>query len=210
MTGRASGELLAVILAAGESRRMGCPKALLEYSDGATFLRHLADVFEEAGCSALAVLGHDAARIAAEHPGLVTVENESWREGQLSSARAGIGQAVAAGARIVIVHPVDAPGILSATVRNLLARSSQHGTIFPQYRGSPGHPLVLTSASAERVLELKGAPTLEAVLASIGATALETDDPGVVLNLNSPDDYERAFGRPPRMALRAARRPPRS
>ncbi len=193
---------MAVILAAGESVRMGHPKSLLEYAEGETFLRHLAGVFASAGCDVTAVLGHEAARIAAEHAHLATVHNERWLDGQLSSARLGIARALAAGAPLILVHPVDTPAIAAESVATLLLRSTSHCAAVPLYRGKAGHPLVLPHACAQVILRQESARTLEEALRSVDVESVETDDPGVALNLNTPHDYERAFGRPPRLARR--------
>jgi molybdenum cofactor cytidylyltransferase len=178
---------------------MGACKALLEYSDGETFLTHLSRLFQEAECEVLAVVGAEGASIAAAHPGLSFVQHADWREGQLSSARAGLARALSGGAVAMLVHPVDAPTIRAATVRSLLAQSSERAALFPTYRGTPGHPLVLTRRSAERVLELKSARTLEEAVGSIAPTAIACDDAGVSLNLNTPDQYRSVFGRPPQV-----------
>ena len=194
---------------------MGAPKALLEYAQGESFLRHLAGVFGAAGCEVRAVLGHDAARIEANHPDIRTIRNERWREGQLSSARLGIAGALEAGAALILVHPVDVPTISAATVRMLLSppssgsRAKNHlgggwlhaerrrGAV-PVFRGTPGHPLLLPRACAEAILR-ESAPTLEAALKSVGIDEVPVDDAAVVSNINTAEDYERAFGRPPRL-----------
>ena len=54
---------IAVVLAAGEGKRMGMPKALLEYEKGKSFLTQLAKTFEKVGCRVLAVVGKDAAAV---------------------------------------------------------------------------------------------------------------------------------------------------
>jgi CTP:molybdopterin cytidylyltransferase MocA len=189
---------MAVILAAGEGRRMGCTKALLEFAEGETFLRHLAGVFASSGCDVLAVTGHEAARVAGRHPDLANVENDGWGKGQLSSARVGIARALSSAASVILVHPVDAPTLRAATVRTLLSRCTPGRATVPEYLGRSGHPLVLPRACAEEILSLGAAPTLEVALASIGLDTVPVDDPGVELNLNTPEDYQRAFGRPPR------------
>ncbi|HXN41835.1 MAG TPA: nucleotidyltransferase family protein [Myxococcaceae bacterium] len=192
-----SAKPIAVILAAGQGRRMGFSKALLEFAEGETFLLHLAGVFASSGCEVLAVTGHEGARVAAAHPALATVENDRWNDGQLSSARVGIARALAAKASVVLVHPVDAPAIGAATVRILLSRCTARRATVPAYLGKAGHPLLLPRACAEKVLSLESAGSLEAALSSIGLDTVPVDDPGVVLNLNTPEDYQRAFGRPP-------------
>ena len=195
---------IAVILAAGEGVRIGAPKALLQYSEGESFLFHIGGVFLSAGCDVLAVLGHDAARIEASHPDVRTVRNERWREGQLSSARLGIAAALEAGAATVLVHPVDMPTVGSRTVHKLLARAPPDHATVPYFGGRPGHPLLLPRPCAEAVLR-ESAPTLEAALSSIGVDRVDVDDAGVTLNINTPEDYQRAFGRPPVLAAGAGR-----
>ncbi len=89
--------ITALILAAGESRRMGSPKALLPYplEGGAqtTFLEHLLDVFARSKAApVLVVVGHDAARIreSVVWGGARILLNDRYREGMLSSIRAGL------------------------------------------------------------------------------------------------------------------------
>jgi len=204
-----------VILAAGEGVRMGAPKALLEYAPGESFLRHLAGVFGSAGCDVLAVLGHDAARIEAGHPDIRTVRNERWKEGQLSSARLGIARALETGTALILVHPVDMPTIAPATVQTLLSRlpsdsranehlgggylhaNKQRGVV-PVFRSAQGHPLLLPRACAEAILR-ESAPTLEAALKLVGVDEVPVNDAAVTSNINTAQDYARAFGRAPRL-----------
>jgi molybdenum cofactor cytidylyltransferase len=180
---------------------MGCTKALLEFAEGETFLRHLAGVFASSGCDVLAVTGCEAGRVAGEHPDLASVENKDWGKGQLSSAQVGIARALASKASVILVHPVDAPTLRAATVRILLSHCTRGRAAVPQYLGRTGHPLLLPRACAEEILSLEAAPSLEVALASIGLDTVPVDDPGVELNLNTPEDYQRVFGRPPREAV---------
>jgi len=194
---------------------MGAPKALLEYAPGESFLRHLAGVFGSAGCDVLAVLGHDAAHIEAGHPDIRTIRNERWREGQLSSARVGIAGALEAGAGHILVHPVDMPKIAVATVQALLSRSPDDSrandhlgggylhankgrAAVPVFRGVRGHPLLLPRACAEAILQER-APTLEAALKLVGVDEVPVNDAAVTSNINTAQDYARAFGRAPRL-----------
>ncbi|MBI3180768.1 MAG: NTP transferase domain-containing protein [Myxococcales bacterium] len=188
---------LAVILAAGESRRMGIPKALLDCR-GRSFLSTLASAFGEAGCEVLAVVGAGAAEIESHHLGLSFVRNPRWREGQLSSARAGIAAALERGAGSVLLQPVDAPLLQPATIRAVLEALAAAEAAFPVHRARPGHPLGLTRAAAERVISMEDAPDLQAAAARLGAIGVPCEDRGSVLSFNTPDEYERELGSPPR------------
>ena len=72
---------VAIILAAGEARRMAHPKALIEHEGGKSFLQSLASTFGKAGCSVIGVVGKDSEAVREQHPGLEMVEAE--REGRV-------------------------------------------------------------------------------------------------------------------------------
>jgi molybdenum cofactor cytidylyltransferase len=131
-------------------------------------------------------------------------------DGQLSSARVGIKAALDAGAALVLIHPVDAVNIRPDTVEALISELASSNSpdradaIVPAHEGMPGHPLLLSRSAAEKVLQTD-APHLEAVVAKLRVLRIEVSDPAVALNLNTPDDYRRAFGKKPRTARRRAR-----
>jgi molybdenum cofactor cytidylyltransferase len=188
---------LAIILAAGESRRMRIPKALLAYSESETFLQHLVEVYESAGCRTLAVVGAGAEQIARAHPSLELALNQSWESGQFSSALVGL--EAARSAQRVLLHPVDTPMLQAASIDALLSGLGEGEAIAPQYRGAPGHPLVLSAEGARKIAEQKSAPHLEAALRFVKLRQISVEDPGVAMNLNTPEDYQRVFGHPPRL-----------
>src|SRR5512140_3346272 len=111
--GRA-GRTAAVILAAGESSRMGSPKALLAWR-GTTFLEYLARLFADAALDPLiVVLGHEAPRIhrSVKLPQRTRVViNSQYREGQLSSLQAGIRALAGDALDGMLVNPVDHPAV---------------------------------------------------------------------------------------------------
>lgn len=190
----------AIILAAGEGKRMGMPKALLEYEKGKSFLRALATTFGKAGCDVLAVVGASAEDIRGNTPDVRIVENDAWREGQLSSARAGLRAALDDGADVIVVHPVDMPAVRTSTIKTLLTKLDGADAVVPEFEGAAGHPLVLTRAGAEKILSEQGAATLEEAVSRLQLRRVQTKDPGVVVNVNSPDVYERIFGSAPKLA----------
>ncbi len=200
---------IAVILAAGEGQRMGLPKAMLD-NEGKSFLDVLASTFGKGGCGVLAVIGHAAEEVRAQHPRVQLVENPSWRDGQFSSAKAGLQAALDEGAEAVLVHPVDMPAVRASTVKALLSRLASAPAVVPEFEGAPGHPLVLSRAAAEKVLARTDAQTLEQALLGIEVTRVPTRDPGVVVNVNTPEVYERLFGAPPRRAPPPKRKVARS
>ena len=191
--------VVAVILAAGEGRRMGGPKALLAI-DGTTFLARTAELLTRPGITSIvAVLGHQATRVVAEArlPRHVkTVENPRWAEGMLTSVHRGLDEAEANGAEALLLHPVDHPLVHPDTVDRVLeALLAGARLAVPSHRGRRGHPGGFAAATW---------PALRAAPAERGARAVLADhpdwivhvsgDPGCVAGIDTPEQYARLLG----------------
>ncbi len=141
--------LTAVILAAGESKRMGSPKALLLYHDK-TFLEHLLEITRHPKIGTqLIVLGAGAEAIS-KQVGLdpkMTVINPDWESGQLSSVKAAVKSIGSKPTDGVFLCLVDHPLITSALVKDLGVSFYRTGKsiVAPTYRGKRGHPVIFSS-----------------------------------------------------------------
>jgi CTP:molybdopterin cytidylyltransferase MocA/SAM-dependent methyltransferase len=136
--------IIAVVLAAGEGRRMGGPKALLA-AGGRTFLARACAALERPGVDGvIAVLGARAARVEEEAgipPRVRAVRNERWSEGMLTSVWVGLEEAEAEGAQAILVHPVDNPFVTATTVDAVVAALREGATIaVPTHGNRRGHP----------------------------------------------------------------------
>jgi molybdenum cofactor cytidylyltransferase len=199
---------VAIILAAGEARRMGYPKALIEHEGGKSFLQSLASTFGKAGCSILGVIGNDAQAVMEQHPTLHLVTCERWQDGQMGAVKTGLDQALEEGADLVLLHPVDMPALRASTLKSLIKTlgDSTEG-LRPEFEGAPGYPIVLSRAAAEHLREKNGGEMqLEAAVRELSLRRIAVKDPGVVVNINTPETYERLFGSPPRLAPPPRRR----
>jgi molybdenum cofactor cytidylyltransferase len=187
--------ITAVVLAAGASTRMGEPKALLRTPDGRRYLEAIAATARAGGCDdVLVVLGppHGEAIRAvvaatAAAPAMATAWNDHPERGMLSSVQAGV-RALACDA---LIWPVDIPFVAPATVRTLVMHG---GTIVvPVHNGRGGHPLRLAHAHLAEVMTLDPARGLKALLDAHSAevTRLPVDDAGVLVDVDTPDDYAR-------------------
>ncbi|RLC58539.1 MAG: nucleotidyltransferase family protein [Chloroflexi bacterium] len=190
------GAVSAILLAAGESTRMGSPKPLLAWQ-GATLIEYQIAQLREAGVSdVIAVLGHRSADFLplVSAAGARGVFNERYREGRASSLRAGA--AAVEGAQTVVVLSVDQPRPASVTRRLLGAHAS--GITVPSHTGRRGHPVVLDAALLPELREADEATQgLRAVLARHAAEVHEVpfDSAAVLLDLITPQDYEQAIDR---------------
>jgi len=187
-----------LVLAAGESSRMGRDKALLEYQ-GKTFLDTIvANLWESGIVPIVVVLGHHAAEIQrrADLFGAEVVVNAAYRQGQTSSLQAGL-RALAAAADVdgVLISLVDHPAAGPEVMRELAARflETHAPVVIPLYHGQRGHPVVIGRALFPELMNLGAGEGANTVIRKHHAASewLEVDDPGVTLDIDDPEDYRR-------------------
>lgn len=199
----------AVVLAAGESSRMGRPKALLPTGvPGETFLTRLVATLRTAGADdVLVVVAAEAAPIVAAATAMALpprlVENrDSARGGQLSSLVAGLNAIDRPGVRAMLVTPVDLPLVAVETVRAILDASRRTGApiVRPAKGSRHGHPVVFDRSVFDELRRADPATGAKAVVRAHAAEVVDVavDDEGAFLDIDTPEDYERLIGKPPR------------
>lgn len=190
--------LAAAILAAGESRRMGEPKALLPHR-GATFLEHLLDVTRHPRIGITrVVLGAHATEIYAKvrlDPAMI-VSNPDWPKGQLSSIHAAIRSLPAGATEGLLLCPVDHPLVSADLIAQLIVAFDASAKLIalPVYRGRRGHPVLFRSVLYEELLAASpDVGARQVVWAHADSLAeIPTEEEGAVLNLNDPETLRKA------------------
>lgn len=160
--------LAGVLLAAGESRRMGGPNKLAMRIDGEALVRRTARTLIAAGVAPLVVvLGHAAGRIAGLLEGLPVsiVENARWRDGQQGSVRAGLAalapQLAQAGVEGVAVSLSDLPLLQPDHLRELAAGFAARGqarVLVPWHAGRRGNPVIFEAGLCAALAAEEGGP----------------------------------------------------
>jgi molybdenum cofactor cytidylyltransferase len=197
-----SNRLDGILLAAGESRRMGYPKPLL-IVDGKTFIEKIAATMLDVVPRLVVVLGAHAERIRRAIPHderIVIVENPNYSRGQLSSLKIGLGavQPDAAGA---VVHLADHPIVRVESFRAVVDsfERTRKPIVIARSNGQRGHPVIFARSI---FAELQNAPESEGARHVVNADAsrieyVDLDDPGINLDLDTPADLVRAGLAPP-------------
>jgi len=195
-----------VILAAGQSSRMGEPKALLRIApEGPSFVERVAAVLLEGGVIDALVVGRpddEALRAAVEGLGTLVrfIVNEHAEMGQLSSVIAGLNAADRPGVGAVLVTPVDVPLIRPATVSALLAAfaSTRAAVVRATHRGRHGHPVIFGRTVFDELRRADPSIGAKAVVQSHQRDLIdvEVNDPGVLHDIDDPEEYARLFTSP--------------
>ena len=179
-----------VILAAGESRRMGRPKALLEWR-GATVLDHMIELVGSVADPVIVVVGYHAEAIRAHGVRATLIANPHPERGMLSSLQCGL-RAVPVEAEAVLFTPVDIPAVSAGTLQTLAAASSAP-LVVPVFEGRRGHPVRIARPLMDEILALaEGAQARDAIHRYLDrAIMVEVTDRGVVEDIDDPAAYER-------------------
>jgi len=181
-----------LVLAAGESRRLGRPKALVEVG-GETLLARAVRVLREGGCADVLVVSGDTPLVV---PGARMLDNPDWATGMGSSLRVGLTAIERADAVVIMV--VDTPGIGPDVVRRLRRAHRDGATVVvATYAGQQRNPVLLARRHWAEVLEL--------AVGDLGARAFLTAHPELVrqvecgdiadpADIDTPDDLVRLLG----------------
>jgi molybdenum cofactor cytidylyltransferase len=200
--GPLAGEMIvAVILSAGESSRMGRPKALLPI-EGVPFIERIVIALRSTRVGKiLVVLGHEAPAMRQKIHNLPVeiVLNPDYKKGQLSSLVAAINaiQVDQQGEEVdgILVHLVDHPFISVSFVNLLIERfyATKKLIVVPIYRGQRGHPVIFS-----RLLfpELVATPLAEGAKAVVHAhrndtLEIESEEEGVIIDIDTPEEYQK-------------------
>jgi CTP:molybdopterin cytidylyltransferase MocA len=185
----------AIILAAGESRRMGRAKAFLPFRGG-TFLSNIAGTLGERCSPVIAVFGFDAQKcIELARPlGVRAVENPNYPLGMLTSLQAGL-RVVPKRCDAVLFTLVDHPAISLSTMEALLRSDAL--IAIPRFENRRGHPVLIRRAIFEEFLleppESKVRDVIDRHAAEIAY--IDVADPGISDDIDDPALYEKLLAR---------------
>ena len=196
--------IVAIVLSAGESRRMGSPKALLPIQ-GKTFIEQIIlDLQGSKVGKILVVLGYnpDAIQRRIEHLDVATIINRDYPKGQLSSLITALKalQEEDSHQRIdgVLVHLVDHPFLNTELTNRMIDQfyASKKLIVLPTYHGKRGHPVIFSKVLFSELLNAPMDQGAKPVVYAHGEETLEipTELEGVIIDLDTPEEYRDRLG----------------
>jgi molybdenum cofactor cytidylyltransferase len=197
--------LAGIILAAGESTRMGRDKALLPWPPGGSTAEKPARTLLSAAIDALSahcelVIVVTGKNEAALRPviygyGAFLAQNPNPDLGQFSSLQFGLHEALNQGRDSAMVTLVDRPPPQSTTLQTLMDafNSRDHGiwAVVPESQGKHGHPILIGREMIEAFLKAPVTSTAREIEHANQQRILyvPVNDPLVIANINTPDEY---------------------
>lgn len=190
--------IAAVVLSAGESSRMGRPKALLEI-EGGTFIEKIVSALKAAQVDkVIVVLGHNAEALRGriEHLPAEILVNPDYKQGQLSSLQVAVRHLQPeADCDAMLVHLVDHPYVDAKLVKLMIEKfyAGRPSIVVPRHGDKRGHPVIF---SRELFKELLAAPLDQGAKAVVNAhrsdtLEIATEDEGITVDIDTPELYRR-------------------
>jgi molybdenum cofactor cytidylyltransferase len=197
--------LCGVILAAGDSTRMGTDKALLPWPPvapgnpptGQTFLSAAIQCLLPFNDSVIVVVGNNEPSVApvVYSSGASLVRNPATERGQFSSLQVGLQEVLNLGRDAAMVTLVDRPAVNATTLRTLseafMSRSDVIWAVVPEFDRKHGHPFLIGREMIEVFLKAAATATARELehQNQQHISYVRVDDPAVTLNVDTPEDY---------------------
>jgi molybdenum cofactor cytidylyltransferase len=187
----------AIILAAGESSRLGKPKQLIELQ-GRTLLRRVVDAVTETTCSPIVIVTgiHSAAlRNELRTTEAAVLENQNWRRGMGTSIRAGVqhlieNQIVIDGVLLLVC---DQPFVNADTIRSLtrLREETKKSIVASDYAGTLGVPALFDRSLFRELLSLSDQAGAKSIILKNRARVAEFSFPEGAIDIDTGEDWEK-------------------
>jgi molybdenum cofactor cytidylyltransferase len=189
----------AILLAAGESKRMGKPKQLMPWGKSTILTQAIDNLKSSAVDEIIVVLGYRAEEITktiATKPVEIAI-SPNYKQGMSAAIIAGL-NLVASQSQAVMLALGDQPLVDSQTINRLIDEFYNHdkGIVIPTYHGKRGHPVIFAIKYKPELLELKGDIGGREIIKNHPDDTLEVaaDSEGVISDIDNRSDYQSQLG----------------
>lgn len=191
---RVEGELWAIILAAGQSRRMGFPKMLLTFNGRTMIENVISNVSESKVENSIVVLGAERDKLVKlmDKLNVRYCYNEKYKEGMLSSVKCGFRNLPTRYNAVLVFQgdqPLVSPNVINAVIGAYL--SSEKGIAIPVFKNRRGHPILISERYKDEIEKLNPAKGLRSLADKFSDDVLEvdTDDEGILRDFDTYEEY---------------------
>jgi molybdenum cofactor cytidylyltransferase len=188
------GEIWAVILAAGESKRMKVPKMLLPFNGESMIEKVILNVTNSEVFNTLVVLGSFRDEISGviEYLPVIKCFNENYRDGMLSSIKCGL-KSLPDQVAAVLILPGDQPLIEPEVINRIIAayRKTGKGIVIPVHKKKRGHPILIDKKYFDIIKNFGKNEVLRSLSERYAKDLLEVEinSPGILKDFDTKEDY---------------------
>jgi len=195
-----SQQIPVIILAAGNSERMVQPKPFMKWDEHTTFLEKIVSEYTAIGAGRIIIVMNKAGyvRVNAEVPQITEsaniIVNEHPEKGRMSSLKLGL-QSIP-GNTSSFIQNIDNPFVNAALLRLMIPLDEPDAYVVPVCNGKGGHPVLTGSKIVEHILADESDDSdFRLMLKNFRRKEVETDDKFILVNINTPEDYQLYFNR---------------
>ena len=184
----------AIILSAGNSVRMGEHKALLKFDSERTFIQKITETYWLTGFEeVIVVINSELFKLIQERsfslPEQVKlIVNEEPELGRFYSLFTGIKQLKPGNS--CFFQNIDNPFTSEILLREMILHKNEADVVIPTFQNESGHPVLISPSVTEEILKLQDSDLrIDMFLKRFEIKKIETSDPNILVNINSPEDY---------------------
>jgi molybdenum cofactor cytidylyltransferase len=176
----------AVVLAAGYSSRAGVNKLTLKIMNKTIMERCIESMYHV--CSRIIVVGgyrlEEISEILSKYPKVEIIFNSNYKDGMFSSVKEGIKHIKT---KKFFLIPGDHPLIKDKTYEKMLTMDGD--IVVAKCQGKKGHPVLIKTSITDELLNTEKYKNLREFIHAHGYTTIETNDPGVLLDIDTMEEY---------------------
>jgi len=181
-----------IIVAAGNSSRIGKPKFLLKTSSGETFIETITRQYAEFGCTNIIVVVNKYGNkllTNLKFPSSTKIAiNHIHNSGRFSSIKTGVQQI---NTNYTFIHNIDNPSAKAKVLDSLYAEKQQADVIKPVLNNKGGHPILISKKVCENIMQEKtNDKNFKYFLNNYSTKKVEVNDDSILLNINTLEEYD--------------------